>query len=76
MFSTFTLLVAAGACIRLSVSWLLARRYGVILALPQALVVILLVLSCLPEYLSPVPFPAPLSLTLGAVLPDLLQSRN
>jgi hypothetical protein len=34
-----------------------------------------LVLAGLPEFIKPLPFPIPLSLTLGLLLPDLLLRR-
>ena len=76
MFTPFVLLFAAGVGLRLTCAWYLRRRFNLILAAPQAFVVVLLVLAGLPSWLQPVPFPVPLSLTLGVVLPDLLLSRG
>ena len=76
MFTPFVLFFAAGVGFRLTCAWYLRRRFNLILAAPQAFVVVLLVLAGLPSWLQPVPFPLPLSLMLGVVLPDLLLSRR
>ncbi len=75
MLSTFPLLMAAGVGLRLALSHLLNHRYDVRLVVPPALAALLVVLSGLPGWLSPVCYPLPLSLTLGLVLPDLLTRR-
>ena len=76
MFTPFTLLLAAGVSVRLTLSWILRKRFGLALAIPQALAGALLVLACLPSWLQPIPLPIPLSVTLGMVLPDLLLTRR
>lgn len=75
MFTTFVLLAAAGLGFRLALSWGLRRQYDRRLAIPDLFALVLLVLAGLPDWLSPIPFPFPLSFTLGAVLPDLLMRR-
>ena len=76
MFTTFTSLVLAGGGLRLVLEWQLKRRWDISLAVPQALAGALAVLAGLPEFLKPLPFPVPLSLTLGLLLPDLLLRRG
>ena len=75
MFTTFTALALAGGALRLVLQWQLKRRWGISLAVPQILAGALVVLAGLPSILQPFPFPAPLSLTLGLLLPDLLLRR-
>ena len=76
MITPFALLMAAGVGFRLTLSWVLRRRFGLVLAIPQALAGALLVLACLPSWLQPIPLPIPLGVTLGVVLPDLLLTRR
>ena len=76
MFTPFARLMAAGVGFRLTLSWVLRRRFGLTLAIPQALAGALLVLACLPSWLQPIPLPIPLGVTLGVVLPDLLLTRR
>ena len=76
MFTPFLLLMAAGVGFRLTLSWILRTRFGLDLAIPQALAGALLVLACLPSWLQPIPLPLPLGLALGVVLPDLLLTRR
>ena len=75
MFTTFTALALAGGGLRLVLQWQLKRRWDISLAVPQVLAGALVVLAGLPSILQPFPFPAPLSLTLGLLLPDLLLRR-
>ena len=75
MFTTFTALALAGGGLRLVLEWQLKRRWGISLAVPQILAGALVVLAGLPEFIKPLPFPIPLSLTLGLLLPDLLLRR-
>ena len=75
MFTTFTALALAGGALRLVLQWQLKTRWGISLAVPQILAGALVVLAGLPSTLQPFPFPAPLSLTLGLLLPDLLLRR-
>ena len=76
MVTTFTALVLAGGGLRLVLQWQLKRRWDISLAVPQALAGALVVLAGLPEFLKPLPFPVPLSLILGLLLPDLLLRRG
>ncbi len=70
MFTNFTLLMAAGCGFRLALNWGLRRRFDLGLSVPQALAGAIVVLAGLPDLLKPFAYPLPLSLTLGAVLPD------
>jgi hypothetical protein len=76
MFTTFTALALAGGALRLVLQWQLRRRWDISLAVPQVLAGALVVLAGLPGVLQPIPFPVPLSLTLGLLLPDLLLRRT
>ena len=76
MLTTFTALALAGGGLRLVLQWQLKRRWGISLAVPQILAGALVVLAGLPSILQPLPFPIPLSLTLGLLLPDLLLRRT
>jgi hypothetical protein len=64
MLTLFMLLAAAGGILRLALAWLLKQRWA------------LVVLSGLPEFIKPIPFPVPLGLTIGLLLPDLLLRRG
>ena len=75
MFTTFTALAFAGGALRLVLQWQLKRRWRISLAVPQILAGALVVLAGLPSFLQPLPFPVPLGLTLGLLLPDLLLRR-
>ena len=76
MFTTFTALALAGGALRLVLQWQLRKRWDISLAVPQVLAGALVVLAGLPEFLKPLPFPVPLSLILGLLLPDLLLRRG
>ena len=76
MFTTFTALALAGGALRLVLQWQLKTRWDISLAVPPVLAGALVVLAGLPSILQPFPFPAPLSLTLGLLLPDLLLRRT
>tara|TARA_R110002020_G_scaffold470399_2_gene696280 strand:- start:913 stop:1143 length:231 start_codon:yes stop_codon:yes gene_type:complete len=76
MFTTFTLLIAAGVGFRLTLSWTLRRRFDLSLAVPQAVAGAFLILACLPSWLQPITFPLPVSFTLGALLPDFFVRRG
>ena len=76
MFTTFTALALAGGALRLVLQWQLRKRWGISLAVPQILAGALVVLAGLPSILQPFPFPVPLSLTMGLLLPDLLLRRT
>ena len=74
-----TYLIHAARCcgriLRLALAWLLKQRWGVSIGVPQALAGALVVLAGLPEFIKPIPFPVPLGLTIGLLLPDLLFRR-
>ena len=76
MFTTFTALALAGGALRLVLQWQLKRRWGLSLAVPQILAGAIVVLAGLPSFLQPLPFPVPVGLTLGLLLPDLLLRRG
>ena len=76
MFTTFTALALAGGALRLVLQWQLHKRWDILLAVPQVLAGALVVLAGLPEFIKPFPFPVPLSITLGLLLPDLLLRRT
>ncbi len=65
-----------GGILRLALAWLLKQRWGVSIGVPQALAGALVVLAGLPEFIKPIPFPVPLGLTIGLLLPDLLLRRG
>ena len=76
MFTTFTALALAGGALRLVLQWQLRKRWEMALSVPQVLAGALVVLAGLPEFIKPLPFPVPLSITLGLLLPDLLLRRT
>ena len=71
MITYFTALLFTGGATRLALNWQLKQRWGIVLGVPQALAVLLVILAGLPELLKPFPFPVPLSVTVGLLLPDL-----
>ena len=70
------LLAAASGILRLALALQVKQRWGVSICVPQALAGALVVLAGLPEFIKPIPFLAPLGLTLGLLLPDLLVRRG
>ena len=76
MLTLFMLLAAAGGILRLALARLLKQRWGVSIGVPQALAGALVVLSGLPEFIKPIPFPVPLGLPIGLLLPDLFLGRG
>ena len=75
MISTFVLLTVVGGVWRLGLNWVLQRKLGVSLGLPPILALALVVLTGLPDILSPISIKLPLGLVLGLLLPDLLLRR-
>ena len=63
-----------GVC-RLGLNWVLRRKLGVSLGLPPILALALVILTGLPDILSPVSINLPLGLVLGLLLPDILLRR-
>ena len=76
MFTSLTLLVLAGGASRLGLGLVLYQRFKFVLTVPQALAAALVILAGLPDFLKPVPFPLPVSLVAGFLLPDLLFARR
>ena len=76
MLTTFTAFAIAGGALRLVLQWQLRRRWEISLSIPSVLAGALVVLAGLPEFLKPLPFPVPLGLTLGLLLPDLIMTRR
>lgn len=76
MLTPFVLLAVASGLSRLALTAWLKRRYGLRLAVPHLLAGALVVLAGLPEMLRPLPWPLPLSVTLGVLLPDLVLRRG
>ena len=76
MFTSLALLACAGGALRLGLGLVLYQKTRVVLSVPQVLAGALVVLAGLPDVLKPVPFPVPLGLVLGFLLPDLLFARS
>ena len=76
MLTLFLLLAIAGGVLRLALQWGVRKRWGITIGVPQALAGALVVLAGLPEFLKPIPFPVPLGITIGLLLPDLLVRRG
>ena len=76
MFTSLTLLALAGGASRLGLGLVLYQRSKFVLIVPQALAAALVILAGLPDFLKPVPFPLPVSLVAGFLLPDLLFARR
>ena len=75
MFTTSTPLAIASGAIRLGLTYAFWKSFGWLVTLPPAVAGLLLGLAALPDLLKPIPWPLPLSMTLGLVLPDLLLRR-
>ena len=76
MLTLFFLLALAGGVFRLAFDWQIKKHFGLYFSMPQALVGLLLLLAALPDFLKPIPFPVPLSILLGLLLPDLIFRRS
>ena len=75
MISTFVLLTAVGGVCRIDLNWVVRRKLGVSVGLPPILALTLVILTGLPDILSPVSINLPLGLVLGLLLSDLLLRR-
>ena len=75
MLTSLTSLAVAGGALRLVLEWQLKKRWAISLTVPQALAGALIVLAGLPEFLKPIPFPIPVGLAIGFLLPDLFLRR-
>ena len=75
MISTFVLHTIVGGVCRFGLNWVLRRKLGVSLGLPPILALVLIILTGLPDILSPISINLPLGLVLGLLLPDLLLRR-
>ena len=75
MLTSLTSLAIAGGALRLVLEWQIKKRWDISLAVPQVLAGALVVLAGLPSIMQPLPFPIPLGLTLGLLLPDLFLRR-
>ena len=72
MLTLSTLLALAGGVFRVGLTYLLWRRFGWIVTFPPVVAALIVVLALLPNWMQPVPWPIPLSVTVGLLLPDLL----
>ena len=75
MLTSLTSLAIAGGALRLVLEWQLKKRWAISLAVPQVLAGAMVVLAGLPEFLKPIPFPIPVGLAIGFLLPDLFLRR-
>jgi len=75
MLASLTSLAIAGGALRLALNCQLKKRWAISLTVPQALAGALIVLAGLPEFLKPIPFPIPVGLAIGFLLPDLFLRR-
>jgi hypothetical protein len=75
MIPTFVPLATAGALFRLGLNWVLRRKLGVSLALPPVLALAILLLTILPDMITPIDINLPLGLVVGVLLPDLVLRR-
>jgi hypothetical protein len=72
MLTTSTLLALAGGAIRVGLTYALWRRFGWLVTLPPVVAGLIVVVALLPGMLQPFPWPLPVSVTVGLLLPDLL----
>ena len=75
MFTTSILLAIASGALRLGLTYAFWKRFGWLVTLPPVVAGLLLGLATLPDLLKPIPWPLPLSMTIGLLLPDLLLRR-
>ncbi len=76
MFTSLTLFAIAGGVLRLGLGLVVYQKSRFVLSVPQVLAGALVVLAGLPDFLKPVPFPLPVGLVAGFLLPDLLFARS
>jgi hypothetical protein len=76
MFTQSTLLALAGGALRLAVTYVVWRRFNILLTVPQFLALGLVGLSCLPDFIKPFPWPLSFGMTLAVFLPDFLFRRR
>ena len=75
MIPTFVLLAAAGGGLRLALNFAVRRKLGVAIGLPPILALTVIVLTALPDIITPIDINLPLGLVVGLLLPDLLLRR-
>ena len=75
MFTTSMLLAIASGALRLGLTYAFWKSFGWLVTLPPTVAGLLLGLAALPDLLKPIPWPLPLSMTIGLLLPDLLFRR-
>ena len=75
MFTTSTLLALASGALRLWLTYAVWKRSGWLVTLPPVLAGLIIGLAVLPDLLKPIPWPLPLSMTFGLLMPDLLLRR-
>ena len=75
MIPTFVLLAAAGRGLRLALNYAVRRKLGMALGLPPILALAVIVLTALPDVITPIDINLPLGLVIGLLLPDLLLRR-
>ena len=75
MIPIFVLLAAAGGGLRLALNFAVRRKLGVAIGLPPILALTVIVLTALPDIITPIDINLPLGLVVGLLLPDLLLRR-
>ena len=75
MIPTFVLLAAAGGGLRLALNYAVRRKLGVAIGLPPILTLAVILLTALPDIITPIDINLPLGLVVGLLLPDLLLRR-
>ena len=75
MIPTFVLLAAVGGGLRLALNYAVRRKLGVAIGLPPILTLAVILLTALPDIITPIDINLPLGLVVGLLLPDLLLRR-
>ena len=75
MISTFVLLTVVGGVGRLALNYAVQRKLGVAFGLPPILALAVIILTALPDIITPIDINLPLGLVMGLLLPDLLLRR-